>query len=109
MLVQAGANPLHRNKSGKTPLHIAIDLHSQPMVECLLSSGISIAALGPLYDEQVEWAKEMPWYSQLRLKSFDYSAPSGEQVDIVSACTVLKVHWMLHQVLQLPTEVVSEI
>ena len=83
--------------------------HSQLMVECMLSTGVSLMALGPLYDEQVEWAKEMPWYSQLMLKSFNYSTLLGEQVDIFPAHAVLEVCWMLHQILQVPLDVVHRI
>lgn len=109
VLIQAGVDPSCKDKSGNTPLHIAINLHSQPMVELLLLNGASLETLGPLYDEQAEWAKDTPWYPQLMLKSFDYSSPSGERVDRVSAHAVLEVRWMFHHILQLPSEITGRI
>ena len=78
-------------------------------MECLLANGASLAALGPLYDEQARWAEEAPWHSQITLKSFDYSAPSGGWVDVVSVRAVLEVRWMLHKILRLPSNAVNRI
>ena len=57
----------------------------------------------------LQWAEETSWYPQITQRSFNYSVPMGERVEVVPARTVLEVCCMLCQLLRVPLEVVSKI
>ena len=103
LLINAGGNPTLRNKAGQTPLHIALNLHSKPMVEALLTGGACLSNIGTLYSEQVQWALSEPWYPDLLLREYNYSAPSGRQVEEIPPSMITQVRKMFENQFRAPS------
>ena len=109
LLINAGGDPVLQNKSGWTPLHIALELQSRPLVAALLPNGACFSDIGAvtLYREQAQWASCEPWYTHLTLKDYDYSAPSGRQIEDVPALTIVEVRKMIEKRFGFPSKVVD--
>ena len=82
LLVNAGGNSTLPDRSGKTPLHIALQRPYVDLVGVLLSGRACLFDIGPVHRKHVEWASSQLWYPDLILTDDDHYLFRGTHLDL---------------------------